>query len=91
MIHPSHLEEERYVMTINSDDLMHNGDLERNVLLQEGDIIYVPPTPLAWVGLRLQELIGPVAPIGAALGIPGDAIEDMRGTKNAFETIPDQW
>lgn len=30
-----------------------------NVLLQEGDIIYVPPTILATIGLTLQEIVGP--------------------------------
>lgn len=30
-----------------------------NVLLQEGDIIYVPPTILASIGLTLQEIVGP--------------------------------
>jgi polysaccharide biosynthesis/export protein len=37
-----------------------HGDGSRNMLLQEGDIIYVPPTVLAWIGLKVDELLGPV-------------------------------
>jgi hypothetical protein len=38
-----------------------NGDLSKNVLLQEGDIVWVPPTVLGWVSLKLEELITPIA------------------------------
>jgi polysaccharide export outer membrane protein len=37
-----------------------HGDSTRNMLLQEGDIIYVPPTVLAWIGLKVDELLGPI-------------------------------
>jgi polysaccharide biosynthesis/export protein len=37
-----------------------HGEGSRNMLLQEGDIIYVPPTVLAWIGLKVEELLGPV-------------------------------
>lgn len=37
-----------------------HGDGTRNMLLQEGDIIYVPPTVLAWIGLKVEELLGPI-------------------------------
>jgi polysaccharide export outer membrane protein len=38
-----------------------HGDFSKNVLLQEGDIIYVPPTILASIGLKVEELIRPIA------------------------------
>lgn len=38
-----------------------------NVLLQEGDIIYVPPTILASIGLTLQEIVGPALQGGTAV------------------------
>ncbi len=34
--------------------------------LKEGDIVYVPPTPLAWAGLRLRELLFPFEPVMGA-------------------------
>ena len=44
-----------------------------NVLLAEGDIIYVPPTILGAIGLTLEEVLGPLfQTAGAAntLGMP---------------------
>ncbi|MBP8303657.1 MAG: polysaccharide biosynthesis/export family protein [Phycisphaerae bacterium] len=36
------------------------GDLSHDVLLQEGDIVWVPPTVLAYVSLRIEEIITPI-------------------------------
>ncbi len=38
------------------------GDLRQNIVLQEGDIVWVPPTPMAWVGHRVREILQPVGP-----------------------------
>ncbi len=78
IIRPSHKEGERSVITVDIDKIMHEGRLEQNVHLQEGDIIYVPPTPLAWVGLRLQEILFPFAPILQAVGLPANAITTVE-------------
>jgi polysaccharide export outer membrane protein len=48
------------IFEVNFDKLMAHGDTSKNVLLQEGDIVFVPPTVLGWVGLKLDELLGPV-------------------------------
>jgi hypothetical protein len=37
-----------------------HGDVSMNVLLQEGDIIYVPPTILASLGKTVQEVMAPI-------------------------------
>ena len=52
------------IFKMNLDDMVKKGDTSRNVLLAEGDIIYVPPTPLAAVSSVLAEF---VRPIGLAL------------------------
>ena len=39
---------------VNFDTLMAHGDTSKNVVVQEGDIIYVPPTVLGWMALKLQ-------------------------------------
>ena len=52
------------IFKMNLDDMVKRGDTSKNVLLAEGDIIYVPPTPLAAVANVLAEF---VRPIGLAL------------------------
>jgi polysaccharide export outer membrane protein len=49
------------VFEMNFDRLMAHGDTSKNVLLQEGDIIYVPPTILGWMALKIEEAIRPIA------------------------------
>lgn len=49
------------IFEVNFDRMSAHGDATKNMLLQEGDIIYVPPTVLAWVGLKIEEIIRPVA------------------------------
>ena len=44
----------------NYNDMVVRGDLSRNVLLEEGDIIYVQPTILASVGLVVEEALRPI-------------------------------
>lgn len=73
IIRPSHDKKERHEIVVDVDDIMQHGRLEKNVLLQEGDIIYVPPTPTAWVGLRLRELLYPVGPAIGTVSTPVDA------------------
>ncbi len=49
------------IFEINFDRLMAHGDRTKDVLLQEGDIIYVPPTILGWISLKIEEVIRPIA------------------------------
>jgi len=49
------------IFEVNFDRMIAHGDTTKNVLLQEGDIIYVPPTVLAAVGLKIEEIIRPIA------------------------------
>lgn len=49
------------IFEVNFDRLMAHGDMSKNVLLQEGDIIYVPPTILGWMALKVEEAIRPIA------------------------------
>jgi polysaccharide export outer membrane protein len=52
---------EPFIFEINYKDMVIKGDTTKDVLLQEGDIIYVPPTVLAAIGMVLEEFISPVA------------------------------
>ncbi len=48
------------IFEFNYNDMVVKGDLSRNVLLEEGDIIYVQPTILASIGLVVEEALRPV-------------------------------
>ncbi|MHC5061265.1 MAG: polysaccharide biosynthesis/export family protein [Planctomycetota bacterium] len=54
------LAEKPKIFKLNFKRMLEHGDMSGNVLLQEGDIIYVPPTILASIGLTLQEIVGPL-------------------------------
>ena len=60
----------RHILIVDVDRMMQCGDTSMNVLLEPGDIVYVPPTPLGWVGLRIQELLFPFAPVFNAYTAP---------------------
>ena len=65
VIRPSHDKKVKpRVFRVIYKDMIEHGDLSKNVLLQEGDIIYVPPTILASVAMVVEEF---VRPIGRAL------------------------
>ncbi len=78
IIRPSHDESKRHVMTVDAFRLLEYGKMEQNVLLQEGDIIYVPPTVLGWMGLRIQELLFPLQPVGQAFVTPANVVAANR-------------
>lgn len=54
-------------MTINLDDMVKRGDTSLDALLEEGDIIWIPPNPLAKVGLALQQLLLPIQPAASTV------------------------
>ena len=49
------------IFEVNFDRMSAHGNLNDNVFLEEGDIVYVPPTVLAAIGLTVRELVSPVA------------------------------
>ena len=59
-------------MTVNLDTMVKEGDTSLNALLEEGDVIYVPPSPLASVGLVFQQLLLPIQPAAATVKGPSD-------------------
>jgi polysaccharide export outer membrane protein len=48
------------IFELNYDRMIAHGDNTKDVLLQEGDIIYVPPTVLGWIALKTEEFIRPI-------------------------------
>jgi protein involved in polysaccharide export with SLBB domain len=62
VIRPSALEDERpMIFEVNYWKMMTTGDMTKNVLIEKGDIIYVPPTIPASIAMVLEEFLAPVA------------------------------
>jgi polysaccharide export outer membrane protein len=52
---------ESRIFELNWHAMVIHGDMSKNVLLEDGDIIYVPPTVLAWAAMKIEEFIRPIA------------------------------
>lgn len=62
VVRPSSNKNERpKIFELDFKKMTVHGDTSKNVLLQEGDIIYVPPTILASIGRTVQELTAPIS------------------------------
>lgn len=83
VIRPSHEEDKRQVLTIDAYRMLEQGRMEQNVLLQEGDIIYVPPTVLGWIGLRFQEILYPIQPVLQTYSAPAGIASSNQTYRNA--------
>ncbi len=73
-------------MTVNMDRMIKYGDLKYNIILEEGDIIYIPINPIAAFGRTVQNLLSPVSPALRAATTPGRIantnLESGRNTNN---------
>ena len=62
VVRPSAFEDQKaMIFEVDFIKLVRHGDTTKNVLLEEGDIVFVPPTILASIGLLIEEFISPVA------------------------------
>jgi polysaccharide export outer membrane protein len=61
------------IFEVNFDKMSAHGDTSKNVMLQEGDIIFVPPTVLAAVAMKIEEVIRPIARAFSAVYIVNNA------------------
>lgn len=48
------------IFELNYDQMIAYGDNSKDVLLQEGDIVYVPPTVFGWLALKTEEFFRPI-------------------------------
>ncbi len=67
---PAHGEEPVRTIQVNVDKMLKTGDWSLNILLEPDDVVYIPPTPLAWLAQRAQEVIYPVRPALQAYSAP---------------------
>lgn len=77
VLRPSPDGEMRRKMTIDLNKMVKEGDTTLDAVLEEGDIIYVPPNPLAAVGLALQQVLLPITPAAAVVRNPSDISSDV--------------
>lgn len=70
VIRPSHGEMPVRTITVNVDRMLQTGDWSQNILLEPDDVVYIPPTALAWFSHRVRELLFPVGPAVQAYVAP---------------------
>ncbi len=63
------------IFEVNFDRMGAHGEMSKDVLLQEGDVIFVPPTILAAIAMKIEEFI---TPLGRALS--GAYMVERAGT-----------
>jgi len=81
IVRPDENGELRARMTIDLDHMIRTGDTTLNAVLEEGDIIYVPPSRLASVALSFQQLLLPFQPIADTVRGPGDVTSSANGQR----------
>ena len=67
---PSHGDGPVRTLRLNIDDMLKRGDWSKNILLEPNDVVHIPPTPLAWVGNRVRDMIYPARPVLRAYSMP---------------------
>lgn len=88
VVRPSSVPGEQKTITVDLNDMIRNGEVQNNVLLQEGDIVQVPPTPLAWIGLRVRELLYPIEPAVRTYTGPATTLDATRQYRAGVDTNP---
>ena len=69
------------IFEVNFDRMAAHGELGKNVLLQEGDIIYVPPTILASIGKTVQEITTPITSTATSVTVVQRALVGPGSTQ----------
>lgn len=69
-------------MSVNLREMYETGDLRHNVVLEEGDIVWVPINPFAAVGRFVQNLLAPVSPALQLVSTPGSVPNQFQ---NAYD------
>ena len=84
VIRPASEKEGVKTIVVNLDKMIKTGDWGQNILLEPNDVVHVPPTPLAWLGLRLQEVMFPLDQVRDAYLYPTDwmAAQDVYDNRN---------
>ena len=70
VIRPSSQPDQRpKIFEVDFGRMAAHGDLTKDVLLQEGDIVYLPPTVVASIAMKIEEFIRPIGRAFATVNI----------------------
>lgn len=81
IVRPDENGELRARMTINLNHMIQTGDTTLNAVLQEGDVVYVPPTGIAKATMGLEQLIMPLTPLSTLINGPATIGENASGDR----------
>lgn len=70
VIRPAHGDTPIRTIEVDVDKMIHDGDWSQNILLEPNDVVYIPPTPGAWIAQRIYEVLYPVGPVIQAYATP---------------------
>jgi polysaccharide export outer membrane protein len=63
LIRPNEDQNVRQKVTVDLKQMYTDGKTDQNFLLEEGDLVYVPPSPLAEFRIQFTKLITPIIPV----------------------------
>jgi polysaccharide export outer membrane protein len=63
LVRPSEDPNVRQKVTIDLKQMMTQGKTDQNFLVEEGDLVYVPPSPLAEFRITFTKLLSPITPV----------------------------
>ncbi len=63
LIRPNEDPNVRQKVTIDLKQMYMDGKVDQNFLLEEGDLVYVPPSPLAEFRITFERLMAPILPV----------------------------
>jgi hypothetical protein len=69
-------------LVLNLNDFMKKGRTEKDIILRENDIIYLPPTIFGAIGIKIRALLFPVQPIAEV----GSAVEGIQYNALGFNS-----
>lgn len=76
IIRPAHDDIPVRTVVVDVEHMLKTGDWSKNILLEPNDIVYIPPTPGAWIGNKLRGVLYPIAPMAQAYVAPAQ-IRDL--------------
>jgi len=81
VVRPAHGDVPVRTIHVDVDAMVKSGDWSKNILLEPNDTVYIPPTPLAWFGLKVREVLYPVNPAIQAYVTPAQ----IKSLEHAYD------
>ncbi|MFK7789361.1 MAG: polysaccharide biosynthesis/export family protein [Phycisphaeraceae bacterium] len=81
IVRPDENGELRARMTVNLDHMIRTGDTTLNAVLQEGDVIYVPPSGIGKATISFEQLLMPLQPLAGLINGPARISETATGDR----------